>query len=173
MIEIMEILKYTLPAIVVLLCAIFVLRAVLKYYLVRLSLESKRETNVKTLNIRLQAYERIVLFLERISPQQLVLRVDAREMDVDRYHRILLQTIREEFEHNIAQQIYISAEAWELVKSAKESVVQMINKSKNELNEGDPALDLASKIIELKMLEGNKQIDRAVSFIKKEVMGLF
>ena len=106
MIEIMEILKYTLPAIVVLLCAIFVLRAVLKYYLVRLNMESKRETNVKTLNIRLQAYERIVLFLERISPQQLALRVDAGEMDVNRYHRILLQAIREEFEHNTAQQIY-------------------------------------------------------------------
>ncbi len=173
MIEIMEILKYTLPAIVVLLCAIFVLRAVLKYYLVKLSLESKRETNIKTIQIRLQAYERIVLFLERISPQQLVLRVDAGEMDLDRYHRILLQTVREEFEHNIAQQIYITAKAWELVKSAKESVLQIINRSKAALKPDASAHDLAAKIIEIEMLEGNKQMGGTILFIKREVMELF
>ncbi len=169
----MEILKYTLPAIIVLLCAIFVLRAVLKYYLVKLSLENKRETNAKTIQVRLHAYERIVLFLERVSPQQLVLRLDTDGMDAGQYQRVLLQSIREEFEHNTAQQIYISANAWDLVKSAKESVVQLINTSKNDLKEGATAFELASKIVEVNMLEGNKQINGATIFVKREVMELF
>lgn len=173
MIEIMEILKYTLPAIVVLLCAIFVLRAVLKYYLVKQSLEGKRETNVKTIQIRLQAYERIILFLERVSPQQLVLRLGTDGLDAGQYQRVLLQSIREEFEHNTAQQIYISAKAWDLVKSAKESVVQLINKSKDGLKDDSPAFELASKIVEVNMLEGNKQINGATIFVKREVMELF
>ena len=133
----------------------------------------KGEVSGKTIQIRLQAYERIVLFLERISPQQLVLRVDSGEMDMDRYHRILLQAIREEFEHNTAQQIYISAKAWDLVKSAKESVVQLINTSKDDLKDGAPAFELASKIVEVNMLEGSKQINGATIFVKREVMELF
>jgi hypothetical protein len=173
MTEFLDIIKYALPPIVVLVSAVFIIQIFFRAYFNKKRLAVKGEVSVKTIQIRLQAYERIVLFLERISPQQLVLRVDVGEMDIDRYHRILLHTVREEFEHNIAQQIYISAEAWDLVKSAKESVVQLINKSRNELKEGAPALDLASKIVEINMLEGSKQMDGALSFIKKEVMGLF
>ena len=173
MTELLDIIKYTLPPIVVLVFAVLIIQIFFKAYFNKKRLVVKEEVSGKTILIRLQAYERIVLFLERVSPQQLVLRLGTDGMDAGQYQRVLLQSVRDEFEHNIAQQIYISAEAWDLVKSAKESVVQLINKSKNELKEDAPALDLASKIVELKMLEGSKQIDHAVSFIKKEVMELF
>jgi len=76
-------------------------------------------------------------------------------------------------EHNLAQQIYISPEAWKLVKAAKESVIQIINKAQNDMPKDVSAFDLASKIVELKMLEGNKQLDDSIEFVKKEVRELF
>ena len=171
--ELLEILKYTLPAVVVLLCAVFLIKSFLRDGLDKKRMEAKRKMTDEILQIRLQAYERIVLFLERISLQQLVLRIDDAGIDAGTYHRLLLQTIRDEFEHNLAQQIYISPQAWELVKAAKESVIQIINKAQNDMPKDVSAFDLASKIVELKMLEGNKQLDDSIEFVKKEVRELF
>ncbi len=173
MIEFLEILKYTLPAIVVSFTIVFMLKYYIKADAKKKDIISKSEIHDKTIHLRLQAFERLVLFLERISPEQLVLRVDASGMDAGQYHRVLLQTVREEYEHNIAQQIYISLKAWELVKAAKESVIQLINLAKKDLKEDATSIDLASKIVELKMLGGCQQLDPALSFIKKEVAGLF
>lgn len=173
MTEFLEILKYTLPAIIVSLCAVWLFKSYLKMELDKSQLEAKSKVSAKTIQVRLQAYERIVLFLERISPQHLVLRIDITGLDVARYQRMLLQTIREEFEHNLAQQIYISPKAWELVKSAKESVVKLINQSASDLPEDATALNLASKIVELNMLEGSNQLDDAIGFVKKEVREMF
>jgi len=173
MTEFLEILKYTLPAVIVLLCAVLLIKYFLKAESEKSRIASKGKISEKTIQIRLQAYERIVLLLERISPQQLVLRIDSSEMDTNQYQRHLLRTVREEFEHNLAQQIYVSVEAWEMVKSAKETVIQMINKSAKDIPADATALSVASKLVELNMLDGNKQIDKAISFVKKEVMELF
>jgi hypothetical protein len=173
MTEFLEILKYTLPAIVVLLCAVWVMKSFMKAELNKKQLEATGKESEITIPLRLQAYERIVLLLERISPQQLALRIDPAGMDASLYQRVLLQTIRDEYEHNLAQQIYISTEAWRRVKSAKEFVVQMISQAANDLSDKAAAIDLASKLVELQMLEGNKQIDDTIGFVKKEVKGLF
>jgi hypothetical protein len=173
MTELLEILKYTLPSIVVLLCAIFILKSILNAELSKRHLEMKGKISGKTIALRLQAYERVVLLLERISPRQLVFRFDTEGMDAARYQRILLQSVREEFEHNLAQQIYISTHAWSLVKSARESVLLMINQASGDLKDDASALDMATALLEMNMPAGNKQIDAALAFVKNEVRELF
>jgi len=173
MIEFLEILKYTLPSIIVLLSAVFVLKAVLTSEVKKRQHEAGLKMSTETLQLRLQAYERIVLLLERISPQQMLFRLEPGEMEASPYQGVLLKSIREEFEHNLTQQIYVSTEAWSWVKSARESVVVMINQAMGGMKNDASALDLATKLLEINMMDGNKQIDAAITFVKKEVNELF
>ncbi len=83
---------------------------------------------VKTITpIKLQAYERIVLFLERISTESLIMRTVKPGMTAQQLHSALIANIRSEYEHNLSQQIYMSNEAWEMVKNAKGTVIRIIN----------------------------------------------
>ena len=75
----------------------------------------------------MQAYERLVLFLERMNPDNLVLRCYEPTMDSKLLKDVMVQNIRNEFEHNLSQQLYISNEAWALIKNAKEEMISTIN----------------------------------------------
>jgi hypothetical protein len=77
--------------------------------------------------VRLQAYERVVLFLERITPNSLVMRVYKNGMSAKLMQAELIKSIRSEYEHNMSQQVYMSNQAWEVVKTAKEETVKLIN----------------------------------------------
>ena len=73
----------------------------------------------------MRAYERIVLFLERTQPNSILMRQNLTKMNCLQLQTTLLKQIREEFEHNVAQQLYVSREAWALVCNAKESLVKL------------------------------------------------
>ena len=92
-------------------------------------LELKKMQAMETLKvvnpIRLQAYERLALFLERISPNSLVLRCYQPGMDLKVLQGVLTKNIRDEFEHNLSQQVYVSSEAWNRIKEAKEETKEM------------------------------------------------
>ena len=99
-------------------------------------LELKFHSKELVTPIRLQAYERMAMFLERIDPNQLLFRVNNPELTAYQMQTILLATIRSEYEHNLSQQVYISPEAWEGIKNAKEKVVNVINLAAGHLEEG-------------------------------------
>lgn len=82
----------------------------------------------QSLPLRLQAYERLVLFLERISPNQLVLRMSPVGKDKQDYENLLVQSIIQEFEHNLTQQIYVSDECWNVIRASKNSTISLIRK---------------------------------------------
>lgn len=170
---ILEILKYTIPALIVFLTA---------YLLIDKLLKNERDNrkvqvvlnNQKTITpIRIQAYERMVLFLERISPQSLVLRTQSKGMKNQELQGALLKTIRFEFEHNMAHQLYISDQAWEKVKAAKENLVKLINQMAIGVKPEGPAIQLSQLILE-KMLDKKKDptID-AINYLKSEIRTLF
>jgi hypothetical protein len=123
------------------------------------------------LPLRLQAYERIVLFLERITPNQLVTRLMDSNLTAREYHRVLIKSINEEFNHNISQQLYVSSGAWEMVKSAKEKTITQVNSAYGSLGDGVTALDLSQKILETNLEE--MVTFKALNFIKEEVRGLY
>ncbi len=122
------------------------------------------------LPLRLQAYERIVLFLERITPNNLVMRINRPEMDAFQLQNELLRAIREEFEYNLSQQLYISSRSWELVKNAKEEMIRMINLAAGQVNETSPSGELARVILELYI--GNDsplRVESALEAVKGEI----
>lgn len=165
----LDVLKYVLPSLVVFATA---------YYLIRLFLnndQKKRETDIKMAGykiitpIRLQAYERITLFLERISPESLVMRVHRPDLTVGKLQAKLVQNIREEFEHNLSQQVYVTSKAWEIVKTAKEDMIAIVNKAAASLPENATATDLSQKIFELSVATDKSAVKNALEFIKNEI----
>ncbi|GAB4396005.1 MAG: hypothetical protein OHK0053_08400 [Microscillaceae bacterium] len=133
--------------------------------------ELKNKENV--LPIRLQAYERLVLYLERISPPQIIPRLNHPEFSVGMLQQLLIQEIRNEFTHNLSQQMYISEEAWMLIKKATEETILLINNSSVGLHEDALSLELAKKILENARAHGIYPTEEALVFLKTEVKGLF
>ena len=89
----------------------------------RRAMENTKTVKGVVVPLRLQAYERMALFLERIEPNQLVLRIHNPGLSVPEEQNLLLTAIRSEFEHNLSQQIYISNEVWNQIYLAKEDTV--------------------------------------------------
>ena len=129
-----------------------------------------REKQKTSLPIRLQAYERLTLFLERISPGKILFRVQAISEDVNSYATLLVANIEQEFEHNLAQQIYVSDECWDYIKTAKNATITLIRKgaAKEEVQNTDQLREIILK----SLMEKQAPTDAALSYIKKEVRSL-
>lgn len=136
-------------------------------------IDAKRALQKEALPLRLQAYERMTLFLERISPNNLLYRVQTTGMKVRDLQTELLSNVRSEYEHNITQQIYLSAEAWQTVKSAKEDMIKIINVASGEIDSNANAIELSKRIFEVMMREENIPTQKAIDFLKMEVAHLF
>ncbi|PWG78136.1 DUF7935 family protein [Pararcticibacter amylolyticus] len=135
--------------------------------------ELKKEEMKTTLPLRLQAYERIVLFVERINPANLILRTHSQGIGVYEYQNILVNEIRNEFQHNIAQQIYLSSASWSVVKRVKEETITLINNVARNLPEDATGLDLSKTMLtHLASLDQNPY-DTALEIIKQDVQKLF
>jgi hypothetical protein len=171
--SIWEILKIVLPAIIVFLTAYFLFRDMLENSQKQREFEFRIKNGKKVTPVRLQAYERLALLLERISPQSLLMRISPNDITAFEYHQQLLSHIRQEFEHNFSQQIYVSAILWETIRGARENLIGIINKSAEEINNDAPALALSKKIIENYIEEEDQPILIAMNELKKEVGKLF
>ncbi len=125
------------------------------------------------LPLRLQAYERFVMFLERIHPSNLLMRLNNPELTSVQLQTLLARTIREEFEYNLSQQLYISGHSWELIKNAKEEMVAMINKASTKAGDQARAGDLVKAILELMVEKGKLPTELALEEIRKELQKLF
>ncbi len=171
--ELTEILKYTLPAIIVFLTAYFLIRKFLEndQKIKKIDLLFKNEHYI--LPVRMQAYERLVLFLERISPESLLLRVNRQGMTSRQLHSELLSAIRAEFEHNLTQQVYVSKESWEIIKNARSSLINIINTAAKSIDPGSPSIKLSQTILEEIIDKDDSPTDVAIDFIKKEIKELF
>jgi hypothetical protein len=171
--SIWEILKIVLPATIVFLTSYFLFRDMLENSQKQREFEFRVKNNKRVTPVRLQAYERFALLLERISPQSLLMRVPTTDIDVFSYHQQLLSHIRQEFEHNLSQQIYVSAILWETIRGAKENLIGIINKSAEEIGADASALALSKKIVENYIDEENQPIAIAMNELKNEVGKLF
>ncbi len=171
--EILEILKYILPSTIVLATSYYLLRLYLTHDHKKVVLELKQNNRNLLTPLRLQAYERVIMLLERMSPSNLILRMSNPAFDAMQLQMVLVRTIRDEFDHNLSQQIYISSPAWDLLKNAKEETIKLINIASSELPKGATATELSSKIIEKFAGIEKSPISIAQEFIKSEVRSLF
>jgi hypothetical protein len=136
-------------------------------------MELKKEQLKQVLPVRLQAYERILMLLERISADNLVMRHRNHQVTAVAMQALLLKSIREEFDHNISQQLYISSESWSMVKNAKEEMVQLINTVAASIKEEERGIDFCRKVLEYSAKEQRYPTLSAIEVVKKEVRQLF
>ncbi len=129
-----------------------------------------KDLQVNALPTRLQAYERMTLYLERITPSKLLLRVAPTSSDKNAYESMLIKAIESEFEHNLAQQIYVSEECWNIINTAKNATIQLIRKA--SLLEKTDTAEKLREVVLTEMLERRAPSDLALSFIKDEVKNI-
>lgn len=170
---IFEVLAYLLPALVLFLIARIIVKAYMRNE-DKKRMESRNTGSSQiTLPLRLQAYERLILLLERMAPAQAINRALQPGMTTYHLQAMMIQNIREEFEHNVAQQIYVSAPGWAMIKSAKEETTLLINTCAAETDAGSGAGDLARTILERwAQLEYNP-VQAAIDQLKAEVRQVF
>ena len=112
------------------------------------------------------------MLIERITPQNLIPRVNTRPMSYPELQQIMLSEIRNELNHNLSQQVYVSDKAWKLTKQTTEAVKGIILKSARELGpEEVSANDLARKILDNMMQLNPNPLDTALDLIKSEIKG--
>ncbi|KAA2217244.1 MULTISPECIES: hypothetical protein [Maribacter] len=125
-----------------------------------------KDSQKDTLPVRLQAYERMALFLERIAIPSLVVRVAPKSQDKDAYENLLIKSIETEFDHNLSQQIYMTDECWNIIKAAKNATVQMIRKA--AMSQSETADKLREDILNDTMEKASPSTT-ALSFVKREI----
>ncbi|MDR6562929.1 MULTISPECIES: hypothetical protein [unclassified Arcicella] len=168
-----DLIKVLLPAALVLWAMYLTVSSFLKKELVQKELNIKAETAKTILPIRLQAYERMALFLERISPNNLLIRLSGRVDTVGGFQQLMLAEIREEFSHNLAQQVYMSDEAWLNIKNAMNEIVALINLSAKDIDPNAPSLELSKRILEVVLSKNIAPSDDALKFLKQEMRNNF
>lgn len=162
---------YLLPAIVVGLVAYFFFKGHTANEEGRRRYLVQKEAQKEVLPIRLQAYERIVLFLERIDPNKLLVRVKPFSDAVEDYENLLVKNIEQEYEHNLTQQVYVSPECWNLVKAAKNATIHVIRQG--TMHEKDGNVDKMREWLLQNFMEEITPSQKAMAYVKKEVSELF
>ena len=171
--ETMDILKIVLPAILVLLTAYLLIDKLLSSEIKRRNFELRKESLATLTPIRLRAYERLILVLERTTPAAMILNVAKPGMTNMDLHTELLAGIRQEFSHNLSQQIYVSNEIWTCIRSAQESLLRLVNTCASKCNPANSANELAERIIQVYNASDQTPTEVAIDLLKKEVRNYF
>lgn len=171
---ILELVKYTLPALVVALVVYIMLKQHNENNYKLKLLQLKADNSKDIVPLKLQAYERLTLFINRISPEHLIPRVTQPGMTANQLKVALIQSIQSEYEHNITQQVYVSNGVWGAVFAFKNSFANMVNAKSKQLDGGATAYDLGKLIIE-EYLENEELLtpQKVNEVIKSEVKTLF
>lgn len=169
----MELLKYTIPALVVLIAIYLII------YLFFASEREKRELELKKINIqiatptRLRAYERLALLLERINPNNMLTGRETKGITSETFRTMLLADLLREIQHNASQQIYVSQEVWDEIMAAYENLVELIDTCAEPINSDEPAIKLVATILQVYNTPEETMLDGALQLLKEEVKELF
>lgn len=135
--------------------------------------ELKANNQKMSLPVRLQAYERLTLLLERLSINNLIARVRKPGMSAADLQAALINEIRAEYDHNLSQQIYISNDAWDGVVNAKEAITRQIHLCFSTLAANATSVELSKALFENSMREDISETKKALLFLKEEAQRLF
>lgn len=170
--EIYEILKFTIPALLVVATAWILLDKHLQSDQKRRDYDLRLKNKSITTPLQFRAYERLILVLERTTPTNMVVNAIEPNMSCFDLQAKLLQTIREEFGHNASQQIYVSNELWIAIRSTQESMVKLVNMCASVCAPDMPASTLAQKMIEVYSQSEQSPGEVATQMLKNEVREL-
>jgi hypothetical protein len=170
---ILEILKYTIPALIVLLTAYLLIVSQNKNDDRRRRFEIAMANKKTILPVRLQAYERLALLLERISPESIIMRQNLSNLTAKQLQAELLAVIRAEFDHNLSQQVYISSESWERIKNVRSNIISLINMAAQQIEPNASAYTLSQKILDMVMEHKSSLTAPALEMLKKEIQEIY
>ncbi len=159
--------KYALPALVTAFVTYYFLVSFFRHEEKKQLLLAKRDLKKHSLPIRLQAYERLAMFLERISPSKLVQNVQPKSEDKKTYEMELVYQIQGEYEHNLSQQIYVSSQCWNMITTSKNATIYTIQQIASD-EEVKTAQDLQRMLIEKTMSEESPS-NLGLEYIRNEV----
>jgi hypothetical protein len=162
-----------LPAGAVLLTTIFFLRKEAAKDVQDMRAELKKQRQEYFLPSRVEAYQRAILLMERIHPNSLVMRLHNPGLPAKALQADFLKAIREEYDHNVAQQLFISLQGWQMVKNSKEETIKIINIAGNQMLATSTGMDLSAKIFEIVAEVGQLPTEITVEYLKKELQELF
>lgn len=165
----LEILKYILPALVVFATVYFLMKRFLDTQYSTQVLKFKQDQLKNTLPVKLQAYERMAMFCERISLDNLSYRLSGHNIDAKSMSNAMLIAIQQEFEHNMSQQVYISEKLWTIITMAKDQMQNIISTAAADPSIGNSPAALVQKAIDLQNEMGGNPIATAKKAIKKEI----
>ncbi|GAB1415143.1 hypothetical protein MASR2M117_05490 [Paludibacter sp.] len=136
-------------------------------------IELLQKNNATLLPLQIRAYERLMLLLERTNPSNLVLNVLKSGMNCINFQSQLIDNIRKEFEHNYAQQIYVSNELWSAIINTQENLIKLVNTVSAHFSPEDSAIKLAENIIKIYAETDNNPTQTATVILKTEIRSLF
>lgn len=161
--------KLLIPALLVLYAMYLTVKSILEKDIEKKEVDLKIKNYETILPLRLQAYERIALLLERITPNNIMLRLNNPRLSAKEFQIILVKEIRDEYNHNLSQQIYIDDKTWVLVRKAIEDTINLINQSAINLKEEAKAMDLTKAVFADIMQNEVDSVKHALGELKKEV----
>lgn len=165
--------KIIIPAGLVLYAMYLIVKSFINSELDKKRIEVRGKSIETVLPNRLHAFERVILFLERISPNNLIVRLNNGSYTAKEFQQILLNEIREEYNHNVSQQLYMSEEVWDLVKSAKEDLIVTINDAVSNMPAEATGVDLSKMIFERTIQKEPDPIQHALLSVKREIWETF
>ncbi|SHN24839.1 hypothetical protein [Mucilaginibacter sp. OK098] len=169
----LDIVKYTIAGLGIVWIAFYLIKPYLDRDEKIQLLEFRKTISNQTLPLRLQAYERCVLFIERVNPANMLIRLNAPSYSAHELYSLIVDEIRNEYQHNITQQIYLSSRAWGVVKHVKEDTLGIVNNAIKGAPETATGLDLSKIILgSLSQLEDNPY-ELGASMLRKDLEELF
>ena len=168
-----DLLKILVPAGLVLYAMYLMVKSFLDKEFQHKAIEVKTRDREVLLPIRLQAFERVVLFLERITPNNLLLRLSDSRYSAREFQQVLVHEVREEYNHNLSQQVYMSDESWGAVRAAMEEVIALINQSAEELPDEARSIDLSRAVLQRAIDQQKDPTGQALYRIKQEIRTIF
>lgn len=168
-----DIIHWILPTLIVFITSLVLVRWFLKAETQRRRQEALIMKNKDLIPIKMSAYERVTLFLERISAESIIMREQSKTQTCKQFQSILLSAIRTEYEHNMAMQVHITADTWQLVKNAKEEMIRSINICATMVNPDHNSIALAKTILEQFPNETSFHFKKALDALKRDVQTFY
>ncbi|MBB6500907.1 hypothetical protein [Pedobacter cryoconitis] len=151
----------------------FLTRNDIQQYISLKSAESRKEQQQHLLPLRLQAHERMIVFVERLNPSNLFIRLHQPGMTAKELQSLVLNEIRSEYQHNVTQQLYVSTSAWNVVRKLKEDTIAMLNNAVAGLPAGASGVELSRKVLEHMASVNDNPYDLTLELIQKDIHQLF
>lgn len=170
---VMQVLNFLIPSLIVFGVTYYLIDKLLSEQR-KIRLLELKKTHVKEITpIKLQAYERLTMYLDRISPENLVVRFSKSGQSAAQLRNELIQSVSTEYNHNISQQIYVSDDAWTMIKAVRDQILNVIEDCYRDCTDQDSGPDLGKKILTKLISENYNGTQRAIELLKKEIEIVF